>query len=241
MESGKINNAFWPSYVDIMTTLFAIMLILFAVSYSRFKSKERDQENTVSQLQIAVDQLQVTTGKYNELLKMQSIIKNVDERYFDYNEEYIKNIFKLSIQYQRGEFDLHRLEQDRLGHVDEANRLRSELVEAGRVIKNTIEQLQHSDVSKQKIKYLVVIEGQASADGYNVNNYFNNDVLSYQRALALHRFWSSHGINFKAMAHCELVICGSGEGGVPRDTTEEANNQRFLIHIVPVMGTTTQE
>lgn len=33
------NGSFWPSYVDIMTTLFAIMLVLFAVSFSRFKIK----------------------------------------------------------------------------------------------------------------------------------------------------------------------------------------------------------
>lgn len=234
MELDKKNSAFWPSYVDIMTTLFAIMLILFAVSYARFKSQARDLEKTVAQLQ-------VTTGKYNELQKMLAIIKNADERYFDYNEEYIKNIFKLSINYQRGEFDLNKLEQDRLGEYAEANRLRSELIEAGKVIKETIRQLQASDMTKQKIKYLVVIEGQASADGYNVNDYFNNDVLSYQRALALHRFWSSHGIDFKSMPNCELVICGSGEGGVPRDMTNETKNQRFLIHIVPVMGSTNQE
>lgn len=38
------------------------------------------------------------------------------------------------------------------------------------------------------------------------------------------------------MPKCELVISGSGEGGVPRDTTREDFNQRFLIHIVPVIG-----
>lgn len=57
------------------------------------------------------------------------------------------------------------------------------------------------------------------------------------------------------MDKCELVISGSGEGGVPRFTEDdyrhltaypegkkvkksdyERFNQRFLIHIVPVIG-----
>lgn len=38
------SNTFWPSYVDVMTTLFAIMLILFAVSYGKFKKEKGDLE-----------------------------------------------------------------------------------------------------------------------------------------------------------------------------------------------------
>ena len=36
MRKDNNNNSFWPSYVDVMTTLFAIMLVLFAVTYTRF-------------------------------------------------------------------------------------------------------------------------------------------------------------------------------------------------------------
>lgn len=52
----------------------------------------------------------------------------------------------------------------------------------------------------------------------------------YQQAL------KSTGIDFSSMNRCELVISGSGIKGVPRDTVNEVNNQRFLIHIVPVIG-----
>lgn len=42
------------------------------------------------------------------------------------------------------------------------------------------------------------------------------------------------------MDKCELVIAGSGEYGVPRATRisdkDDSKNQRFLIHIVPVIG-----
>ena len=84
--------------------------------------------------------------------------------------------------------------------------------------------MQNSESKKQYIKFLVVIEGQASADGYYVNEYYNNDVLSYQRALALHRFWKEEAsIDFSNMDKCELVISGSGEGGVPRFTEDDYN------------------
>ena len=108
-------------------------------------------------------------------------------------------------------------------------------MDAGQEIKHTIEVLQQDTNIKLDCKYLVVIEGQASADGYNVDAWHNNDVLSYQRALALHHFWKHGGIDFSSMPKCELVISGSGEHGVPRDKDEVAN-QRFLIHIVPVIG-----
>lgn len=43
------NGSFWPSYVDIMTTLFAIMLVLFAVSFSRFKIKNNQLQELVDE------------------------------------------------------------------------------------------------------------------------------------------------------------------------------------------------
>ena len=38
---GKKNSKdfFWPSYVDVMTNLFAITLVLFVVSFFLFKGK----------------------------------------------------------------------------------------------------------------------------------------------------------------------------------------------------------
>lgn len=38
------------------------------------------------------------------------------------------------------------------------------------------------------------------------------------------------------MPKCELLISGSGEGGVPRVKGNEVYNQRFMIPIVPVIG-----
>lgn len=237
----KHKDSFWPTYVDIMTTLFAIMVVLFAVSYSRFKIKEAELKKIVN--------------KYKEIQSIYRIVENIDSTYFEFNPQYVKHIFRIQVTYQKGEFSLNKLEEDKTDAV-KAEELRRKIIDAGKEIRNTIVSLQNNDSIKQDIKYLVVIEGQASADGYYTNDYYNNDVLSYQRALALHRFWKQEaGIDFSNMAKCELVISGSGEGGVPRFTKEdymhssdnihgnhikksdyEKYNQRFLIHIVPVIG-----
>ena len=244
---SKNRDSFWPSYVDVMTTLFAIMVVLFAVSYSRFRVKEAELEKIVN--------------KYEEIKSIYKVVENIDSTYFEFNPKYVKHIFKIQVTYQRGKFNLHELEDD-LDNESAADELRKQIRKAGEEIQKTIKSLQEDKNIKQDIKYLVVIEGQASADGYYVNDYYNNDVLSYQRALALHRFWKDEaGIDFSNMPKCELVISGSGEGGVPRfgeedyrnmhsneelsvhsaghDTNHkewEKYNQRFLIHIVPVIG-----
>ncbi len=221
MEDNN-RTSFWPSYVDIMTTLFAIMLVLFVVSYSRFKIKEQEL------LKIA--------NKYEEIKSIYRAVENIDSTYFEFNKQFVKHIFRIQVTYQTGEFELNKLEDD-LKDKAKADALRKSIIKAGEEIKRTIIQLQNNDSIKQDIKYLVVIEGQASADGYNVDSYRNNDVLSYQRALGLHKFWcDSAKINFAEMNRCELVISGSGEKGVPRNPNNEKFNQRFMIHIVPVIG-----
>ena len=162
MDGNK--SSFWPSYVDIMTTLFAIMLVLFAVSYSRFKIKEKELLKYRDQME--------------EINSIYQAVDNIDKKYFDFNEDSIKT----------------------------------------------------------NIKYLVVIEGQASKIPFYESEWKNNNTLSYLRSLKLYEFWRDEAhIDFKKMDKCELVICGSGEEGVPRDEIDE-NNQRFLIHIVPVIG-----
>lgn len=222
MKSRGNKDSFWPSYVDIMTTLFAIMVVLFSVSYSRFRVNE--------------EKLRELADKYEEIKSIYDMVENIDPNYFEFNKDYVKHIFKLQVSFQTGCFDIETQLQEDASNPQSADAIRDEIVEAGREIQKTINDLQSIDNSGQDIKYLVVIEGQASADGYDINDYYNNDVLSYQRALGLRRFWKNKGIDFSSMPKCELVVSGSGEGGVPRVVGDEAANQRFLIHIVPVIG-----
>lgn len=244
MDEKYNRGSFWPSYVDIMTTLFAIMLVLFVVSYSRFKVKEKE--------------LQVLADHFIEIIDIYDAVGNIDATKFDYNETYSKNIFKLDIEYQPKEFELSHLQLDKENKINEANALREQIKYAGIAIKSTIEKLQANENLKKDIKYLVVIEGQSSRIPFNDNDsiWKNNYTLSYLRAWNLHKFWKQNGIDFTQMERCELVICGSGEEGVPRIVPSqymereklksnksyslwedvESKNQRFLVHIVPVIG-----
>ena len=235
---GKNNGSFWPSYVDIMTTLFAITLVLFAVSFARFKIKEQ-------QLQLLVDE-------YEDIINVYSTVSSIDStEYFGYNEEYLKHLFTVDVEYQQKEYDIYKLKLD-LTDKDEADRKRESIIDAGYVIKETIEKLEKSDKFLDNIKFLVVIEGQSSRLPYHNDDYHNNYTLSYLRAQFLNKFWKNNGIDLASIPKCELIISGSGEDGVPRVTpenespttpdefrqwvAEESKNQRFLIHIVPVIG-----
>jgi hypothetical protein len=244
MDSNK-QGSFWPSYVDIMTTLFAITLVLFAVSFSRFKVKEK-------QLQLLVDE-------YENIVNVYSTVNEIDEsRLFGYDSVYVKHLMTIDIQYQPKEYQMDKLSQD-LYNPESADKIRKDIKAAGDTILSKITKLENSipDRLKRNIKFLVVIEGQSSKVAFNESVWKNNHTLSYLRAQYLNEFWKSNGIDLGSLPRCELIISGSGEGGKPRievDTEklhrlypdpdefqkhwieEEVKNQRFLVHIVPVIG-----
>ena len=86
------------------------------------------------------------------------------------------------------------------------------------------------------ITYLVVIEGMASKDSY-----YDNDALSYKRALSLYYLWKRNGISFEK-SQCEVQVSGSGIRGRGRFNEDgynpeyEEKNQRIIIQIVPKIG-----
>ena len=240
---GNRKSSFWPSYVDIMTTLFAIMLVLFVVSFSRFKIKEKLLRSIVDE--------------YENIVTVYTTIDDIDSTaYFGYNEEYLKHLFTVDVEYQQKEYSIDKLSLD-LVDSRQAQSKRDSIVKAGKLIKETIlaiekKQTAKSNKVKNNIKFLVVIEGQSSKVAYDLDDYHNNYTLSYLRARYLNEFWKENGIDISSIPKCELIISGSGEDGVPRVIpsvsnpvteaqrkkwmAEESKNQRFLIHIVPVIG-----
>lgn len=236
-------TSFWPSYVDIMTTLFAIMLVLFVVSFSRFKIKQR--------------QLQVLVDEYENIINVYSTVSQIDSTsFFGYNDKYLKHLFTVNVEFQSKEFQMNKLKLD-LTNPTEADLKRDSIVAAGHLVMNTIKGMEASDSLKNNIKFLVVIEGQSSKTSFYEGAWRNNYTLSYLRAQYLNEFWKQNGVDIDAIPRCELIIAGSGEGGHPRNVPdtealkakytnqkdywkawlkEEEKNQRFLIHIVPVIG-----
>lgn len=201
----KKGNSFWLSYADLMTSLFFVMLVLYALTFVKLKI---EREN-----------FRLEAEKFKKIEALQKAIEDIDptDKYFEYNEDYKKHILKLEVQFEKGSSNILNL----------SSKTRNELVNAGKKIQNLVE----SYKDEKNIRYLVLIEGQASKDSY-----FRNFELSYERSLALLEFWERNNVTLRQLENCELVLSGSGTGGVPRER-QESKNQRFLIQIIPKIGT----
>ena len=198
MSKQKKESFFWTSYSDLMTSIFFVMLVLFILTIVLLHNK-----------------MVATQSQIDKIKEIEEAVNKIDSTYFDYNNVHKKHILKIRVNFHRGESDINTLDYY----------TQNELIKAGRSIQNTLKNINHE---YPKIKYLLVIEGQASKDNYN-----RNYELSYERALALRKLWSDNRIDFGS--NCEVLISGSGIGGPMRENKEYLN-QRFLIHIIPKPG-----
>ena len=214
MASKNTNNAqgqtFWTSYADLMTSLFFVMLALYAVTFVVLKAEQARYKADAEQLR--------------KIREIEKALNGIAEKggYFAYSEEHKKHILTIEVKFKRGSSDIETIEADK----------RQQLVAAGRVITAKIDSISRVEPD---IKYLLIIEGQASRDQSEGHEY-SNYLLSYNRGLSLLNFWKNNNIRVDALKNCELLIAGSGEGGTPRDNVVESKNQRFLIHIMPKTG-----
>ncbi len=161
--------------------------------------------------------MEATETQLQEIKKIAQSTKDLNSDYFEYRSDYKKFVLTIKVRYPVGKSDLRDMVSS-----DKVAQLR-ELASAGR-------EIQHFLDNHKENQYLLIIEGQASRDSYMYNY-----ELSYQRALALMRFWIEDcGIKFRK--NCEILISGSGDGKLDTHSMRENNeqeNQRFLIHILP--------
>jgi hypothetical protein len=204
MSKSKI-NFFWASYSDLMTSLFFIMLVLFVL--------------TVVMLKRRIISTQEQLKKIEEL---QTAVKQLPEKYFEYQIEYKRFKLKKQINFATGD---SIIQQEDFPY----------LIDVGKSINNLIKSLYSNEQYKEfDIKYLVVIEGMASIDPYPLNF-----ELSYKRALSLYKLWRKEFRNDIIFdpKYCEIQIAGSGTDGIREFSgVDERKNQQFLIHIVPKIG-----
>jgi len=205
---GKANEKkrdfFWLSYSDLMTSLFFVMLVLFILVFSM-------QNKLISTLTADKKELE-------RIKEIEKTVNNIDKDYFRYDSINKKHILNMSFLYPTGSNDIEKIYPDK----------RPDLINAGIVIKNLILKYPEED----NIKYLIVVEGQASNDGWN-----GNDDLSYHRAQSLVNFWKINNVGLDKLKNCEIIVAGSGVKGVPREIPDiPPANQRFLITIIPKIG-----
>jgi mannitol-specific phosphotransferase system IIBC component len=205
MLKQKKESYFWTSFSDLMTSLFFVMLVLFVLTIALLQRKmvEIESERNATQEQL------------DKITEIEEAVNRIDSTYFDYNSIYKKHVLKIKVNFPLGISDMNVIDS-----VTKNN-----LRDAGMSIRNSLNKI---SMEYPEIQYLLVVEGQASKDRYH-----RNFELSYERALALTRFWIENNIDFGN--NCEVLISGSGMGGTMREI-EESLNQRFLIHIVPKPG-----
>jgi outer membrane protein OmpA-like peptidoglycan-associated protein len=209
-KTAHHTDFFWTSYTDLFTSLFFVMLVLYVITFVVLKQEQNKYKADAERLR--------------KLQNIENAVNKIDTNYFAYRPEYKKHILKVKVQFPKGSSNIETLEYQN----------RVDLVRAGAILGNLILKM-NEEYADQNIKYLVIVEGQASQSGETDANY----KLSFERALSLLNFWKNQDVNIGEgrLENCEFVLAGSGEYGEPRenDQNDEAN-QRFLIHIIPKIG-----
>lgn len=162
--------------------------------------------------------MEATETQLLEIKKVEQSTKDLSRDYFQYRPDYKKYVLTIQVRYPAGKSDL----KDMIT-TDKDAQFR-QLAAAGCEIRDFLK-------NHNENQYILIIEGQASKD-----NFLYNYELSYQRALGLMRFWIEVS-NITFGNNCEILISGSGDGKLDthsmRETSNEKENQRFLIHILP--------
>lgn len=161
--------------------------------------------------------MEATIIELEDIKKVEASTRDLEGKYFTYNKEYEKFILNIDCQFPVSKYDIELL----------SDTTRSQLMDAGQQVKDFLEK--HSEN-----QYLVIVEGQASANSEKMTEFNYN--LSYQRALSLIKFWATNPDVKFSEKNCELQIAGSGDGRLSAKTMRESvneKNQRFLIYIIP--------
>lgn len=89
MKTNK-GDFFWPSFADLMTSLFFIMLVLYVLTYVKLtyqKQATANELNKIKQIQAAVKELPKEYFAYDPVYKRFSLVKNIE---FETQKDIIK-------------------------------------------------------------------------------------------------------------------------------------------------------
>lgn len=222
MKKNKKESFFWTSFSDLMTSMFFIMLVLFIITVALLHKEMLKIGEEREAMRIERD---VTQAQLDKIKEIQDATQTIDTTYFKFDKNFNRHTLRnITVSFDTYSSDINDIPQD----------VRKTLAEAGEAIRESLMQAQKNT---PEAKFLLIIEGQTSNDGYN-----KNYELSYSRALSLVKFWSSQNIYFDetgGIYNCEVIISGSGKSSKFRekpDNKKNKNNQRFVIHIIPKPG-----
>jgi len=87
---AKGSSFFWPSFTDLMTSLFFIMLVLYVLTYLKLTNQQKATEqqlNKIREIQSAVKELPKEYFVYDSIFKRFSLVRNIE---FEPREDIIK-------------------------------------------------------------------------------------------------------------------------------------------------------
>ena len=165
----KHKDFFWPSYVDLMTALFAVVLVLFVLTYFKL-NKEKQQ---IEREKVIKEQEAALLNKVKANFKL--FESEPEIFYFDTTYNRIQLAFQ--IKFHRGLSFYHIDKND----IDSFSQTKNKLDELGTKLKNIIDTFKHqkeTDTTMKDISYLMVISGSASRlKGDDISGIFNISKL----------------------------------------------------------------
>jgi hypothetical protein len=84
MSSQSESQYFWPSYTDLMTSLFFIMLVLYVLTFVKLKYQQR-----------------ATEEQLNKIKEIQKSVKELPDEYFSYQQAYKRFTINRQIQFEK--------------------------------------------------------------------------------------------------------------------------------------------
>ena len=78
---SKGASFFWPSFTDLMTSLFFIMLVLYVLTYLKLTNQQKATEqqlNKIKEIQASVRELPKQYFAYDSIYKRFSLVRNIE-------------------------------------------------------------------------------------------------------------------------------------------------------------------
>ncbi|MGQ9848071.1 MAG: hypothetical protein ACUVQP_11320 [Bacteroidales bacterium] len=94
------HDFFWPSYVDLLTALFIVMLVMFVLSYK-----------------LLSDSKKVTEEELKKIKEIQKISESLPTKYFEFQPEYKRWTLKQPTQFGIGSDEIPRSDYEYLEEV----------------------------------------------------------------------------------------------------------------------------
>ncbi len=94
------SDFFWPSYVDLMTGLFIVILVLFVLSYKLLSDSKKASEE-----------------KLKKIEEIQKSVNGLPQEYFKYENEYKRYILTRQISFATGRSEIPAIDENYLENV----------------------------------------------------------------------------------------------------------------------------